>query len=67
MEPENKKEKKNEGFRKGFLAGLLTAAVLLTGAFGIRYMTGLTGGFRTNVVPPETKLRRMKFPRRPIT
>ena len=53
MEPENKEEKKKEGFRKGFLAGLLTAAVLLAGAFGIRYMTGLTGGDYTGGLVSE--------------
>lgn len=38
---------------KGFLAGLLTAAVLLAGAFGIRYVLELTGGDYTGGLVSE--------------
>lgn len=40
-------------FMKGFLAGLLTAAVLLAGAFGIRYVLELTGGDYTGGLVSE--------------
>lgn len=38
---------------KGFLTGLLTAAVLLAGAFGIRYVLELTGGDYTGGLVSE--------------
>lgn len=38
---------------KGFLAGLLTAVVLLAGAFGIRYVLELTGGDYTGGLVSE--------------
>ena len=53
MDRENKEEKKNGGFRKGFLAGLLTAAILLAGVFGVRYMLGLAGGDYTGGLVSE--------------
>ena len=53
MDMENKEEKKNGGFRKGFLAGLLTAAILLAGVFGIRYVLGLAGGDYTGGLVSE--------------
>ena len=53
MDRENKEEKKNGGFRKGFLAGLLTAAILLAGVFGIRYVLGLAGGDYTGGLVSE--------------
>ena len=40
-------------FMKGFLAGLLTAVVLLAGAFGIRYVLELTGGDYTGGLVSE--------------
>ena len=40
-------------FMKGFLTGLLTAAILLAGAFGIRYVLELTGGDYTGGLVSE--------------
>ena len=53
MDMENKEEKKTGGFRKGFLAGFLAAAILLAGTFGIRYVIGLTGGDYTGGLVSE--------------
>ena len=53
MDMENKEEKKTGGFRKGFLAGFLAAAILLVGTFGIRYVIGLTGGDYTGGLVSE--------------
>ena len=53
MDMENKEEKKTGGFRKGFLAGFLAAAILLAGVFGVRYVIGLSGGDYTGGLVSE--------------
>ena len=53
MDMENKEEKKTEKKKKGFLAGFLAAAILLAGAFGVRYVIGLSGGDYTGGLVSE--------------
>ena len=50
---EHKTQVRTGRFMKGFLAGLLTAAILLAGAFGIRYVLELTGGDYTGGLVSE--------------
>lgn len=50
---EHKTQVRTGRFMKGFLTGLLTAAILLAGAFGIRYVLELTGGDYTGGLVSE--------------
>ena len=50
---EHKTQVRSGRFMKGFLTGLLTAAILLAGAFGIRYVLELTGGDYTGGLVSE--------------
>ena len=53
LQKEPGREKKSGGFGKGFLAGLLAAALLLAGAFGIGYALERSGGDYTGGLVSE--------------
>lgn len=50
---EQKTQVRSGRFMKGFLAGILTAAILLAGAFGIKYLLELMGGDYTGGLVSE--------------